>query len=95
MTDGVRCVIGAETFFCASISTDGSVGPRSAGAGLRHRWQSERRLLLPGAGGDDAGANCVTTLLCPHLDGSKKNGDNKKGETGTSISYVFSGELQD
>src|ERR1044072_6156552 len=31
MIDGVRCVIGAEVFFCASISTDGSVGARSAG----------------------------------------------------------------
>src|SRR6185369_12222724 len=31
MIDGVRCVIGVETFFCASISTEGSVGPRSAG----------------------------------------------------------------
>src|SRR5215217_8673960 len=31
MIEGVRCVIGPETFFCASISTDGSVGPRSAG----------------------------------------------------------------
>src|SRR5689334_18112859 len=31
ITDGVRSVMGAEVFFCASISTDGRVGARSDG----------------------------------------------------------------
>src|SRR4051794_19733023 len=47
MIDGVRCVIGAETFFCASISTAGSVGARSAG-------------FACGAAGKEGAFSCAT-----------------------------------
>jgi len=41
--------------------------------------------------GDNAWANGVT-VLCPHLNGSKKNGNNKKSETGTLL-HNFSRRL--
>src|SRR5829696_8482165 len=43
--------------------------------GLRHDWLSRRLLVLDG-GGDYTWANRAT-VLCPHLDGSKKNSDDK------------------
>ena len=32
--------------------------------------------------------------LCSHLRGSKKNGDNKKGKTGTLLFMIFSGRYR-
>src|SRR5678815_803351 len=52
--------------------------------GLRRRRLC-RDLLLLNDGCDDAWTNCATTLLCPHLDGSKKNGNDKESKTGTGL----------
>src|SRR6185503_4363412 len=77
-------------FFLAVDVNHRQRGSNSGGSGRRYLGGRHGLLFLTG-GGDNAWTNCAT-LLCPHLDGGKKNGDNKKNKTGT-ILHIFSGRV--